>query len=249
MDTNKTYSVYMHIFPDGKRYVGMTSSEPVEKRWGPNGCRYQTQSVYDAILEQGWDNIAHVIVCQGIPFHDAELKERELIKRYKTTDPEHGYNISHGGMYGKGILNESTKEKLRQWDFEHPEAAERMRWYARHKSPETIEKIRQKATGVKQSEETKEKRAAKLRGRKQTSKAIERMCSAQSNRAWEEKRVRAVLSATEKPVLQYDISGSFIHRHESATKAALAVGGSFGSVARCCRKERHTYKGYIWRYE
>ena len=249
MYADRTYAVYMHIFPNGKRYVGMTSSKPVEKRWGSNGCGYQTQFVYADILKFGWENIAHEIVCQDIPFHEAELKERELIKEYQTTDLEYGYNISLGGMTGSGVLNESTKEKLRQWDYAHPEVIERMRWYARHKTSETIEKTRRALTGMKQSAETKEKRALKLRGRKHSPEVIERMRIAQTGRAWEEKRVKATLRATEKAVLQYDSCGNLMCRHESATKAANAIGGAFGSVARCCRGERRTYKGYIWRYE
>lgn len=249
MSNEKTYSVYVHIFPNGKRYVGMTSATPIEKRWGSNGCRYQNQSVYKAILTYGWENVIHEVTCEGISFEDAEIKERELISQYRTTSPEHGYNISFGGIRGKGILNESTKEKLRQWDYDHPETAERMRWYARHKSQETIGKIRKKATGIKQSEETKEKRARKLRGRKHSSEVIEKMRKAQSNRPWEEKRMEATLAVCEKKVSQYDAFGNYICSYDSATKAAKAIGGSFGSVSRCCRGERHTYKGYVWQYE
>lgn len=249
MNHKKTYSVYMHIFPDGKRYVGMTSSVPVEKRWGSKGCHYQTQSVYKAILAYGWKNVNHEVVCEGVSFEDAEAKERELISRYQTTDPQHGYNIAFGGVRGEGVLNDSTKEKLRQWGYAHPKTGERMRWYARHKSPETIEKIRQKATGVKQSAETRRKRALKMRGKKHSIEAIEKMRRIQSNRSWEEKRVAATLSVTEKPVLQYDIDGNFTARYESATKAANAIGGNFGGVSRCCRGERLTYKGSVWRYE
>lgn len=249
MDTSRTYSVYMHIFPDGKRYVGMTSAKPVEKRWGPNGCFYQTQSVYKAILACGWDNVIHEIVYRDIPFQEAEERERELIQKYNTTDSENGYNISFGGIRGTGILNESTKEKLRQWDYAHPETIERMRWYARHKSPETIEKLRQKATGVKQSKETRQKRALKMKGKKHSPESIEKMCKSQRNRAWEGKRLEATLSATEKTVSQYDIYGNYISSYDSATKAANAIGGKFGGVSRCCRGERRTYKGYVWKYE
>ena len=249
MDTSKTYSVYMHIFPDGKRYVGMTSAKPVKKRWGSNGCRYKNQLMYRGIMKCGWENVIHEIPYRGISFLDAEMKERELINKYHTTDPEYGYNIAHGGIRGKGVLNESTKEKLRQWDLAHPEVAERMRWYTRHKSPETIEKIRRSITGIKQSEETKEKRALKIRGRRHSPDVIEKMRISQRNRSWEEKRQKATLAACEKPVLQYDNYGNYMGRFDSATKAANSIGGNFGGVSRCCRGERLTYKGYVWRYE
>lgn len=250
MDTNnKTYSVYMLIFPDGKRYVGMTSAKPVEKRWGANGCRYKSQFVYTGISACGWNKVIHEVICRDISFQEAEKRERELILEYNTTDSSCGYNIAHGGVHGKCILNESTKEKLRQWDYDHPETLERMRWYAKHKSPETIEKIRQKATGVKQSVETRKKRAQKMLGKKHSAETIEKIRRTQSNRTWEEKRIEALLSVTEKMVSQYDICGNYICSYDSATKAANAIGGNFGSVSRCCRGERRTYKGYVWRYE
>ena len=248
MNIDRTYSVYVLTSPSGRRYVGMTSLKPVSERWGSNGCRYKGYLFYQEIEKYGWDNIKREIPYTDIPFHDAEEKERELIHIYRTTDPRYGCNIALGGMTGK-CVSESTKEKNRQWDLNHPENAERMRWYAKHKSPETIEKIRLAATGVKQSQETIEKRAAKLRGRKKSPEIIGRMQAAQRNRPWEEKRLAATLSVTEKTVLQYDANGTFICRHASATKAAAAIGGTFGGMSRCCRGERMTYKGYIWRYE
>lgn len=49
-------------------------------------------------------------------------------------------------------------------------------------SPETIEKIRLKKIGWKQSEETKEKRAKKLRGRKNSPETIEKLRISAKNR-------------------------------------------------------------------
>lgn len=250
MNIDKTYSVYVLTSPSGRRYVGMTSSKPVSKRWGPNGCRYKESLFYQEIEQYGWNSIKREIPYSDIPFHDAEEKERELIQLYRTTEQEYGCNIALGGMSGK-YVNDSTKEKLRQWGYAHPETGERMRWYARHKTPEVIEKIRQAATGVKQSSETVRKRADALRGRKKSLETIKNMTAAQRNRTddWENKRMAACLKASEKKVSQYTISGRYIGSYDSATKAAKANGVNNSGVSRCCRGERDTYKGYIWRYE
>jgi hypothetical protein len=49
---NKPYTLYEHIFPDGKRYIGITC-QAINARW-KNGHGYETQSkVYEAIQKYG----------------------------------------------------------------------------------------------------------------------------------------------------------------------------------------------------
>ena len=51
--------VYIHIFPNGKRYVGLTMRD-VNKRWGKNGTAYKRQKVvYNAILKY-WKVINYI---------------------------------------------------------------------------------------------------------------------------------------------------------------------------------------------
>lgn len=95
------YKVYIHYFPNGKRYIGLTTQD-VKKRWG-NGKKYKRQKfVYNAILKYGWENISHqVFECDT----EAEMKylERYLIAYYNTTDRRYGYNLSTGGENGSGL--------------------------------------------------------------------------------------------------------------------------------------------------
>lgn len=52
-----SYCVYCHTFPNGKRYVGISSD--CEKRWR-NGKGYETQPKMNrAIQKYGWENIKH----------------------------------------------------------------------------------------------------------------------------------------------------------------------------------------------
>lgn len=61
MDDYYVYTVYMHVSPSGKRYIGITSQK-VEKRWA-NGKGYKTQQYfYRAIKKYGWNNFQHIIV-------------------------------------------------------------------------------------------------------------------------------------------------------------------------------------------
>lgn len=49
-------------------------------------------------------------------------------------------------------------------------------------------------------------------------------------------------------VLQYSIDGVFLKEYSSATEAANVCGCNQSDISRCCRGERKTTHGYIWRY-
>lgn len=89
------YCVYCHTFPNGKRYVGITSQKP-ESRWS-NGRGYKTQLVYRAILKYGWDNIKHEILMSGLNETEAKEAEKKFISVWKTDDKRFGYNLTSGG--------------------------------------------------------------------------------------------------------------------------------------------------------
>lgn len=54
-----------------------------------------------------------------------------------------------------------------------------------------------------------------------------------------------------KAVNQYSLDGRFIRRYKSASLAAFLNGwGECSSdIHQCCRRERHTANGYIWRHD
>lgn len=91
----RNYSVYIHEFPDGKYYVGLTK-QSLEARW-QNGDGYKSQPVYDAILNFGWNSINHYSI-DDLTREEAQELEKELIKKYNSVD--NGYNISEGGGCG-----------------------------------------------------------------------------------------------------------------------------------------------------
>ena len=51
-----------------------------------------------------------------------------------------------------------------------------------------------------------------------------------------------------KRVLQYDLEGNLIREWASAMECGRN-GYNYGHVADCCRGERKTHKGFIWRYK
>ena len=51
-----------------------------------------------------------------------------------------------------------------------------------------------------------------------------------------------------KPVLQYTLEGEFV-KEWSSTMECGRNGYNQGNVAACCRGERKTHRGFIWRYK
>lgn len=95
--TKENYTVYVHKFPNGKNYVGLTK-QPVESRWGSHGLGYKKQPIYNAIQEFGWDNIQHIVLKDGLTFDKAQELEKQKIIEYDSIN--NGYNVSPGGGLG-----------------------------------------------------------------------------------------------------------------------------------------------------
>ena len=112
---NKKFCVYEHLFPNGKRYIGITSKNP-KARW-ENGSGYDKDHqpvMYNAIQKYGWDNIQHNILYDNLTEQEAKQKEKELIQYYHTfiRDPNcMGYNMTLGG---EGTLGHKCPNSVRE---------------------------------------------------------------------------------------------------------------------------------------
>lgn len=109
-----TYTVYCHLSPSGKRYIGFTGM-PIKTRFG-NGKHYSRNTVFGKAIEKyGWENFEHIVLETGLTKEQASEKEIYYIKKYNTLDDKFGYNIATGGINGKifgRIVSEETKQKI-----------------------------------------------------------------------------------------------------------------------------------------
>ena len=103
--SEKIYTVYELICPNGWVYVGMTGQEP-HRRWIPS--HYKGCPFYNAILEFGWKNIQHVIVGQYPDRNEARLKERELTQM----NINHCYNVLNTSIQHKAEYEFNTKHSV-----------------------------------------------------------------------------------------------------------------------------------------
>lgn len=153
------YTVYCHIFPNGKKYVGITKSSP-EKRWG-NGNKYKTCRLVDrAIQKYGWENVEHKLLDTADTIEEAEEKERLYISLFKSNSAEYGYNILPGGDVSTNELTPEMRESLGNgWRGKHRTEEEKRKISAGVKRkfdrPESNGHL-----GKKASDETREKMSA-----------------------------------------------------------------------------------------
>ena len=93
------YTVYKHTSPSGKVYIGVTSLRP-EERWSGGAGYVKNKHFNRAIKKYGWENIKHEILFDNLSKEDAFKIEIELIKEYRSSEREFGYNLGTGGEHG-----------------------------------------------------------------------------------------------------------------------------------------------------
>ena len=220
----KRYSVYKHIAPDGRVYIGITSQKPMARWMGGNGYKGNTYFTR-AIKKYGWDNFQHIILAENLSEEDAKAMEIGLISHYKSNERKYGFNISSGGESKKGtkisewqkqriseaskgrLVSESTRKKLsnatsKTW--ENPEHRNHMmEMNLGENNPQY---------GVKRTDEEKIRRGAKI-------------------------------------ILQYDMDGNLISEYISIHDASEKSGISRDCISKCCRGIYKQASGYVWRYK
>lgn len=149
MDQANNYLVYKHTSPSGKVYIGITCQK-ITKRW-KNGRGYEGCTVfYRAVQKYGWQNIKHEIVAEGLTNEEACLMEQELISKFKSHDPQYGYNMTLGG---------ERYDPNDEWRKRASESHKR--YYQEH--PEARDRVAQQNRGRECSEENKEVLRAKMK--------------------------------------------------------------------------------------
>lgn len=246
---NRCYTVYMHTSPSGKRYIGITSKNPPEKRW-LNGRGYkQNPHFYSAIQLYGWNNFKHEILYNRLIKEEAEQKEVELIAKYQSNDREFGYNIANGG-HSSNSFTEDMKRKMSEI----------------HR---TIDKywvripICQYTTDGKFVKNWKSAvHAGKELGIEST--AIRMCCNGEvkisGGYIWKNeddvlteeevvwRNTSGRYSPNKKSICQYDKNGTFIKSYDSILLASKELNIEHAAISRCCNDTQRTAGGYIWRY-
>lgn len=113
----KTWTLYRHISPSNKVYVGITSRD-INRRWAKGYGYKSCKLFFRAILKYGWNNIKHEVLFTNLEGIRAKKLEIELIRHYKSLNIS--YNITDGGdgylgynpsMETRAKLSEASKKR------------------------------------------------------------------------------------------------------------------------------------------
>lgn len=221
-----TYTVYVHISPSRKRYVGITSCD-VKIRWGKNGYGYRDSVVIkNAIQKYGWNNFEHYILFENVSEKFAKNKEIELILLWKTYDRNFGYNVSKGGDL-------SQSKPVDAYDL-----------YGNFIDTFSSASAAASQLGLSISKITSISDCCKGKQFVVSKKYIFRYKGEPFNKYktfWEGKKT--------VPISQYDLSGSFIKKYKSALQASKENNLGQCQIYACCTGIHLTCGGYIWRYD
>ena len=224
MSEESFYSVYLHIFPNGKVYVGITGQKPHD-RWGKDGNGYKHNRLASAIAKYGWKNVEHKILFSGLTSKEAGEVEKGLIAAFHSSDSKNGYNAQSGGWVGNSWrMSDEGREKIRR-----SKIGVKNPMYGKAHDPEWRAMISKINSGKKHSDET-----------------IEKMRIAQSNRSEETlKRMSDAHEFEMVSVIQVETGRKF----KSVTEACKATGVLASNLVACCKGRRRTTGGYHWRYD
>ena len=221
----KEYCVYMHMAPNGKKYIGITRCKPRNRRW-QNGHGYVTQvKFHNAIKKYGWENFKHVILLDDLTEEEASKAEQKYIEQYKTTDNRYGYNVTSGGEAGYHL----TEEQKRKISNANKGSNNGM-------------------YGHQYTDEEKEFFASVWRGRKHSMESRKKM-SEYAKAHPEVKSHKGKEHPMAKAVIQYDKNGNFVARYDTAAEASQKTGVARSGICCCVKGKTKTAGGYMWRYQ
>lgn len=245
------FYVYEHLFPNGKRYIGITTNP--KRRWA-NGLGYNhNKYMKRAIKKYGWHNIQHNILFENKTKEDAEMLERQLIHIYKSNIPQCGYNIENGGNC-IGKHSEQSKQKMRE--------------YALNRPKEHNNKISKAKIGkvLNLSEEQRIKLSERLKGNKyglgkatflgkhHTQESKEKISIAMKGKpAWNKGKKRELqhtinnVKSHQKAVIQLDKDMNILKEFPSIKNAMDIT--HINNIGKCCRNIQKSAGGYIWKYK
>lgn len=263
----KSFRVYIHTLPNGKRYIGITTQKP-EHRWGHQGNGYkENRRFFNAIKKYGWDNIKHEVVAEGLDKEEACREEQRLIKLYRTSERNFGYNYTLGGDHYE--FSEEAKQKMRKPKKLTDEQREMLRArgrlaYERYlrdrkNTPEARLKMSMTKRGVKQDPKLVAKRTAALKKHWEevggfSKEHREKLSKAMKGRTYSEETLRRMKEAhcTEKNKRSRKVAklmnGEIIQTFLSVRQAGRETGIDYTTIVRACAGKLKHAGGYEWRY-
>lgn len=126
------------------------------------------------------------------------------------------------------------------WGTRNERIGDKLR--GRKRPEEVIKKISESKKGKVLTQEHKDKISKGNKGKKRSDKIKQRISEIHKGLLNNRKDLS-------KPVLQYDLDGTSIREFPSLMEVHRQLGYSPSNISRCCRGERKTAYGFIWKYK
>lgn len=233
-NAEKAWTVYVHISPSGKYYVGITSQKNINGRWRNGEGYIHNTHFYRAIKKYGWGNFQHEIIAGNLHEDEAKNFEKLLIQKLKSTDKNHGYNISLGGDGTPGVSHYGVENSF----------------YGRKHSEESRKKMRESRPSYvgknnpfynkRHSEETVKKISTARK--RQFDNGYVWIC-----RELTDEDRKKISEKHSKPIIRYGLDMAEIKRYSSVMEA-VREGFRAASIRDSCSGKKPIYKESIWRY-
>lgn len=98
MKNENSWRVYCHTNRiNGKRYIGVTSQQNLNRRFRGGKGYERCHTFYKAITKYGWGAFDTHIICDGLSKDEAYHREHQLVTFLRTKDCRYGYNATDGG--------------------------------------------------------------------------------------------------------------------------------------------------------
>lgn len=243
-----SYKIYVHVNKkNGKLYIGQTSENDINRRFGKNGSYYHnSRYFYNAIQKHGWENFEHILLVDNINLEMANILEEELIKKYKTNNCKYGYNLKSGGKNSNH--SEITKQKI-----------------SKAHSGKFTGIMNGRAKGICQYDIKSHKLIRKFESIREasllygTSSNISGCCNGIFNQSYgyvwcfdgeipnfnfTDKRNKKA-----KEVLQKNTSGKTLNVFKSTIEAEKITGINRSGICRCCNGKQSSAGEFIWEYK
>lgn len=230
------YVVYMHTNKiNNKKYIGISSN--VNKRWAGKGKNYYDQVFGLAIKKYGWDEFEHEILYENLSKEEACKKEQELIKKYRTTEKDYGYNRSDGGDSGsKGSFNAQLKrmKPVYQYDMD----GNFIKYHISIAS--AVREICGKNNNYKQGNIS-----LCCKGKRLTALGYRWFYEFQGYKIEAIKTpIERIIEAKSVSVYQYDLDGNFIQNFNSISDAEKQYGSGIESCIRGITETSHEFQWF-----
>lgn len=233
---------------DGKRYIGQSKCDDIEKRWKQHKKVDRNcigPYLFNAYSKHGIEKFKFEIVCICFD-EDCDKYEKEYILKFNTITPN-GYNIKLGPTFSKHT--QDSKELIRQKLRERYKVDEVMR--------KNLSIRKNKGVPISDAQKEKLRISHKRYWNNMTDEKYKEICDKRKERCkvkdTTNKNYSGLLLGVEsvrKSVGKYDSNDNLLEKYDSILDAANKNGLSHSGISRVCRGVKHNYTagGFKWKF-